>query len=340
MSVSATVSPGKIFSTDEVITISELNKLGTPTVDISGAVGSLSISANSLNNSHIQSAAGIQLDKLASGTSAQVVVASSTGVPTYVALSGDATISNAGALTLAADSVVTADITDLNVTTAKIADDAVTAAKLDDLLTDAGGTAGSYTAADITVDSTGRVSAVASGAASHPTARITSFTADGTWTAPSGVTRAKFTIVGGGGGGYGVGWGSTEYRGGGGGGTAIVSAAVTPSTGYSITVGSGGTTGNYGTAAVAGGDSTVVVGATTYTGGGGVRGGDSASLYGDGGTATNGDVNITGGSAVPGAGGGDEHVGGYTMFPDIGTGGNSTGIYAGKDGIVIVEWME
>jgi hypothetical protein len=177
-------------------------------------------------------------------------------------------------------------------------------------------------------------------AAGGGTARITSFTANGTWTAPSGVTRAKFTIVGGGGGGYGVGWASIQYRGGGGGGIAIVSAAVTPSTGYAITVGSGGTEGSYGTDAVDGGDSTVVVGATTYTGGGGNKGG--RGLDGGGGTATNGDVNMTGGGAAIGQYTGGMGIprapGGHTMYPDIGTGGDTES--AGKSGIVIVEWVE
>jgi hypothetical protein len=132
MAVSATVSPGKIFSTDETITISELNKLGTPTVDISGAVGSLSLSDGSVTNAKIAAAAAIQLDKLASGTSAQVVVANSSGVPTYVALSGDATISNAGALTLAADSVDSDQYVDGSIDAAHMSDNAITPAKMED----------------------------------------------------------------------------------------------------------------------------------------------------------------------------------------------------------------
>jgi len=50
-----------------------------------------------------------------------------------VAVSGDATLAANGALTLAANSVVTGDITDLNVTTAKLASGAVTATKIEGL---------------------------------------------------------------------------------------------------------------------------------------------------------------------------------------------------------------
>lgn len=55
---------------------------------------------------------------LASG---DIFVGNAGGVATGVTMSGDATIDNAGALTLAADSVVTANITDANVTLAKLA---------------------------------------------------------------------------------------------------------------------------------------------------------------------------------------------------------------------------
>lgn len=48
----------------------------------------------------VNAAAAIQLSKLASGTSGQIIVANSSGVPTYVTLSGDATISNTGVITV------------------------------------------------------------------------------------------------------------------------------------------------------------------------------------------------------------------------------------------------
>ena len=100
MAISATVSPGKIFSDNESVTIAKLNALGTPTVDISGAVGSLSISDNSITDAKIQAGAGIQLSKMESLDSAKIIVGNSSNVPTAVAMSGDATISNTGAVTV------------------------------------------------------------------------------------------------------------------------------------------------------------------------------------------------------------------------------------------------
>ena len=328
MAVAATVTAGKIFQDGESVTVSELNKLGTPTVDISGAVGTLSLTDGSVTNAKVASAAGIQLDKIQSGSAAQVVVANSSGVPTYVALSGDATISDAGALTLAADSVVTADITDLNVTTGKIADDAVTADKLANTAV----TAGSYEKADITVDAQGRVTAAASNA-TNATVRVEGFTASGTWTAPSGVTRAKFTIVGGGGS------GSSGDGAGGSGATVIASVAVTPTTAYSVTVGAGGSVNH------AGSTSSVVIGATTYSAGGGGTG-HSAGAGGTGGTAgANGDIKLDGRDGRRFTTNG--HMQFETPAPIIshyGTGGyaaqSGSAVGAGIDGIVLVEWME
>ena len=85
-------------------------------------------------------AGSIALTKLANLTSAQLIVGNGSNVPTAVALSGDATLSNTGALT--------------------IADDAVTAAKLADTSV----TAGNYTAADITIDAQGRITSAQNGA--------------------------------------------------------------------------------------------------------------------------------------------------------------------------------
>jgi hypothetical protein len=63
-----------------------------------GVVTSTNILDGTIANGDL--AGSITLSKLASGSSAQIIVANSSGVPTYSAMSGDATISNAGAVTV------------------------------------------------------------------------------------------------------------------------------------------------------------------------------------------------------------------------------------------------
>jgi hypothetical protein len=54
----------------------------------------------SITNAKVSTSASIALSKLAPGTSGQIIVANASGVPTYVTLSGDATISNTGVITV------------------------------------------------------------------------------------------------------------------------------------------------------------------------------------------------------------------------------------------------
>jgi hypothetical protein len=54
----------------------------------------------SITNAKVSTSASIALSKLAPGTSGQIIVANASGVPTYVSLSGDATISNTGVITV------------------------------------------------------------------------------------------------------------------------------------------------------------------------------------------------------------------------------------------------
>jgi hypothetical protein len=85
------------------------------------------------------------------------------------------------------------------------------------------------------------------------------FTSTGTWTCPAGVTKANLILVGGGGG------GGSDRRGQNGSGSDVktwLDVSVTPSTGYTVTIGARGT--NSGSAAH-GGNTTVVIGGTTYT---------------------------------------------------------------------------
>ena len=138
------------------------------------------------------------------------------------------------------------------------------------------------------------------------------FTSSGTWTAPTGVTKVWLLVVGGGGGGGGA------YGGGGGMGGAQTQQqfTVSPSTGYTVTVGAGGSSGgNGGTSSF-----------STVTGLGGI-GGYYATPYG-----TSLGMNSYGLGGSPGS----------AASANTGGGGGGTGTVVGGNGgsgIVIVRWL-
>jgi len=84
----------------------------TQTVIPSNSVTSSSIVNDTIVNADINSSAAISLSKLASGTSGQIIVANSSGVPTWVTESGDATISDTGVITIASNAVTQAKLAD------------------------------------------------------------------------------------------------------------------------------------------------------------------------------------------------------------------------------------
>lgn len=93
------IAPGTVIAADiaaGTVTATEL---------ADGAVTSGKILDGTIVNGDINASAAIALSKLASGTSAQVVLANSSGVPTYTTLSGDVTISNTGVTTIQPNSV-------------------------------------------------------------------------------------------------------------------------------------------------------------------------------------------------------------------------------------------
>lgn len=119
------------------------------------------------------------------------------------------------------------------------------------------------------------------------------------FTTPSNITTNttfKIHVIGAGGGGGGINTGGGSASGGGGGGVALVwITGLTPSTTYTCAIGTGGSGGGSPGDGTDGGNTTLTIGATTYTGGGGGKGiGAVSSAGGAGGTATNGTINFTG----------------------------------------------
>lgn len=133
-----------------------------------------------------------------------------------------------------------------------------------------------------------------------------------TWIAPTGVTSVSAVCIGGGGGGGGSGNGGYTGAGGGGGALAYRNAiSVTPGTGYTVTVGAGGSAGPIGVAGDNGGTSTFINSSTVYAnaGGGGPTSGGGSGAGGSAGTAAGatafaGGNGGSGGSGTGGGGGG------------------------------------
>jgi hypothetical protein len=158
--------------------------------------------------------------------------------------------------------------------------------------------------------------ATPSGGGGTPTAQV--FTASGTWTKPSGVTKVKVIVTGGGGG------GRSGSSSGGTGGTSSFGA-------YNSAIGGSGGGGGDPAAGGAGGTSTGgninIPGGTGHTGMlGGVGGGGGASYWGGGARSGTGTSSVT--STTYGAGGG----GGY------GDGSNGRG--GGGGGATAIQYID
>lgn len=115
---------------DNAVTTAKITDLNVTTGKLANSGVTLAkiqdVAANSVLVRDANSS-GVLTEKALATT--QILIGDGTGF-TAAALSGDVTMTNAGVVTLATNSVITADITDANITTAKIADDAVTLAKL------------------------------------------------------------------------------------------------------------------------------------------------------------------------------------------------------------------
>lgn len=83
-----------------------------------------------LDSGNIKSNAGIPFSALENVTSGRLIIGNSSNIAEARAMSGDATINNAGVLTIGNNAITTAKILDSNVTNAKLATDAVTQSKM------------------------------------------------------------------------------------------------------------------------------------------------------------------------------------------------------------------
>ena len=125
------------------------------------------------------------------------------------------------------------------------------------------------------------------------------FTSSGTWTKPSGITKVKVIVTGGGGGGAG-GDGNTNAGGAGGaGGTAIEIIDVSSVSSVTVTVGAHGTGGAAATNGTSGGTSSFGSYCSATGGGLGMHW-QNAGQSGRGGSGSGGDINLDGGDGSQG----------------------------------------
>lgn len=157
------------------------------------------------------------------------------------------------------------------------------------------------------------------------------YTADGSFTVPAGVTSITVECWGAGGGGSRITSNSGRRGGGGGGGAfALRTFAVTQGTIYNFTVGLGGTGGTNSSFATAGGNTVFIAG--TIAASGGAPGFDNSTNAGAGGTAASsfGTTTRSGGNGANG--GGTNSGGGGGGAGTANPGSNATGAAAGAGG--------
>lgn len=171
---------------------------------------------------------------------------------------------------------------------------------------------------------------------------IVVLTSGTSWTCPAGVTKVKARLQGAGGSGA-VGAASNSFgTPGGAGGYAETLFTVVPATAYSYAIGAGGgAKSGSSVAGDSGGATTMTVGGTTVSAGGGSGGATGITTI-PGGTATGGDLNVSGMSAY-----GTGSTGNYASVPpsgvlgSYGKGGNgvvnSYGSGPGGEGVIILE---
>ena len=304
---------------------SNLNSLVSGSSINTGAIISSKLAAGAVTNDKVSSSAGIAFSKLASLTDTYLVIGNSSDTMVGVALSGDATINSSGVIAIGSDKITTAKILDANVTTAKIAANAVDGTKLA-MGSDAKGDVIYYDGTDyvrlgpgadgefLKTQGAGEIPQWATPVdMSVPLLVVFTSSGSNNWTVPSGVTRIRVVLIGGGG-------SSSAYAtlvqgvgAGGAGGYVEKTLAVTPDDTIQFDVGAGGAASAWNNDGFDGDDSTFTYGGATYTAGGGGKGGGSGAstaVAGVGGTATGGDLNVAAqGYDAYGQGGGWVHPG-------------------------------
>lgn len=303
MAVSATITPGAVVTENDNITVSLLNQIANPTVDLSGAVDTLALGENAVADANVQSGAAIQFSKMESTLSGRIIVGNASNEATVTQLAGDATLafnsstSNAD-LTIADDAVTTAKVLDGAITGPKIAmtDDAqgdilyhngtsyvrLGAGTDGEFLKTQGADANPVWASPTDTDTNTSV----------PQVDFKDSGSSGTFTVPSGVTRVKVSVQGGGGCGHTSMPSQTNFNNKGGAGGAYFEKTLTVTAGETIAwvAGAARTTGG-GESFLHGNSSTITYDSTTYTAGAGQGGGNSGQSV-TGGTVT-GTVDIS-----------------------------------------------
>ena len=138
------VTNAKLAATS--VTNDKLDKTGIPLSGFGAAAAAVSLGSQKLTNvadptlaqdaatknyvDNNVTATNNNVTALSTLADGKIYVGDGTNQVTEVAVSGDATMSNSGVLTIEADAITTAKILNANITTAKIADDAVTTAKI------------------------------------------------------------------------------------------------------------------------------------------------------------------------------------------------------------------
>lgn len=198
-----------------------------------------------------------------------------------------------------------------------------------------------------------------------PISGAQTFTTNGTFTVPTGVSRVFVTLVGGGGGGAGSLSGAPYFGGGGGGGGVVFKSTqtVTPGQTIAVTIGAGGAGGlgsnfggTYATSNGASGGTTSFGALVSVSGGGGGRcqsgdsGGGAAGSSSMSASGFSGNVPTSGENGGGGGGTifGPSYIGGHSSLTGIsfgcgGCGGRGTASYwanggTGAPGFCLVEW--